>query len=713
MFGSGKQKIITTGSSILIFLITLHLIGVYIFVWGYYEWVKWGSISIGIVDTAPNPMNPFQYGKDSSTDLVYRFLFRGLVRYDIATNVYNGDLTNCDLADMTHIQCIIRDDAVWSDGTRIKSDDIIASFDTFRKSAPNSEIRLFLESVTIAKNGDIIDIKSTQKSPHMIEILTYPIIKADNIEAIRNGTVSAKNYVTSGPYIFSESALDTEYGFDRITLIRNEKWAKSTWLDKIHFKFFKDLASLERSTETLTIVIPPTKNEKLELGPRFREYQYTNFEYFSVFFNTKSMSRILRNLLHWQIWTSFGDTIAEDHRRTNTIFLSWWAILPTDNLKWFSDILRDLWYTKKIEIVSQIEQSSTTVSGEPVFEKAKYWTNKENVTTLFVDDGKDELILTGNIPPNIESVNINGYSLQEFIPGGNTFTYKVTKSWGTLTEWKNIYTLTLKPFEWKSQNLFKLNRTETLTIYATTDPVKMNEYKNQVKDAYNATQNTPAMIAARERWKIEKLKNAQELKDEYYYNNKNEIFKIKIWYVIGPQSTEFYANHIDTALRLLGVKTELIPLGPKDIQSLITSGERNYDILVIGVSVEWSLSSIGKLFLSSESKTSGVNFSNVENKTLDSLFTTLRSTTEPSKRAKIEENIEKIMNTESFFLPISSPYHRIWVDRNIKWIPKVDIIPDVASFVDIFIGTSIKENYVRNMQDKSISGFFLWIWSKL
>ena len=164
MFGSGKQKIITTGSSILLVIITLHLIGVYIFVWGHYEWVKWGSISIGIVDTAPNPMNPFQYGKDSSTDLVYRFLFRGLVRYDITTNVYNGDLTNCDLADMSHIQCTLRDDAVWSDGTRIKSDDIIASFDTFRKSAPNSEIRLFLESVTITKNGDIIDIKSTQKS---------------------------------------------------------------------------------------------------------------------------------------------------------------------------------------------------------------------------------------------------------------------------------------------------------------------------------------------------------------------------------------------------------------------------------------------------------------------------------------------------------------------------------------------------------------------
>ena len=54
--------------------------------------------------------------------------------------------------------------------------------------------------------------------------------------------------------------------------------------------------------------------------------------------------------------------------------------------------------------------------------------------TLFINEAKDELLLTGNIPQNIESVSINGYKLQEFIPGGNSFTYKVSKSSGTLLE---------------------------------------------------------------------------------------------------------------------------------------------------------------------------------------------------------------------------------------------------------------------------------------
>lgn len=71
------------------------------------------------------------------------------------------------------------------------------------------------------------------------------------------------------------------------------------------------------------------------------------------------------------------------------------------------------------------------------------------------------------------------------------------------------------------------------------------------------------------------------------------------------------------------------------------------------------------------------------------------------------------MNSESFFVPISSPNHRIWVDRNIKGMPQVEVIPDIASFVDVFIGTSIKENYIRNMTEKSASGFFLWLASKI
>ena len=100
------------------------------------------------------------------------------------------------------------------------------------------------------------------------------------------------------------------------------------------------------------------------------------------------------------------------------------------------------------------------------------------------------------------------------------------------------------------------------------------------------------------------------------------------------------------------------------------SGERNYDILVIGISVEWSLANIGQLFGNNGSKNSNLNFSSIENRSLETLFGELRWTTDLNKVQNIEQDISKIMNTESFFIPVSSPYHRIWVDRNIKGIPQ-------------------------------------------
>ena len=88
-----------------------------------------------------------------------------------------GDLTNCDLTNILLIQCTLRDDAVWSDGTRVKTDDIITTLEAFKKSAPKEEVRALLETISISKNGDRIEIKSTKKNALIIEMLMYPIVK--------------------------------------------------------------------------------------------------------------------------------------------------------------------------------------------------------------------------------------------------------------------------------------------------------------------------------------------------------------------------------------------------------------------------------------------------------------------------------------------------------------------------------------------------------
>lgn len=199
------------------------------------------------------------------------------------------------------------------------------------------------------------------------------------------------------------------------------------------------------------------------------------------------------------------------------------------------------------------------------------------------------------------------------------------------------------------------------------------------------------MIADRQRKKEETIKHLESLSDEYYYNDDREPFSLKIAYIVGPQGTESHAQIADNALKLIGVKTELIAYGPKEMKSLFETGKKEYDIFITGISVDGSIANIGRFF----EKGASFNFSNYSNPTLDRLFSDLKPLTDTQDIQKIESKILKIFNTHSFFFPLSSPVHRIYIDRNIKRVSNIKIMPDIPSFADIFGIASIKEVYIR------------------
>ena len=124
----------------------------------------------------------------------------------------------------------------------------------------------------------------------------------------------------------------------------------------------------------------------------------------------------------------------------------------------------------------------------------------------------------------------------------------------------------------------------------------MADYKKTVDDTYLARDNTPALIAEREREKTKQKETALALDPLYYYNKDGNPFKLVVAYVTGPQSTESYGLKIEGILKKLSVKTELLPLEPKDLQEMIKSGKKEYDILIAGVSVGDTISDIGQLF---------------------------------------------------------------------------------------------------------------------
>ncbi len=701
------RKYIVIGSFVTFFFTFLHLIWVYVFLNGQYIWLPGGSISIAMIGKMPDVMNPLSYGWKSSDNLVFRFLFRSLITYDPETGTFSGDLGNCDISKIQKVECTLRNNIEWSDKTSIQSGDVLATIEAFRDSAVDPKMLAFLKWVSVTESKDKIILTSKTKNPLMMDLLTYPIIRSDMIEQLRTQRFSTGVYITSGLYKFGEVARDEEYGFDRITLLANPAsslaWA---WLDKVHFKYFPDNLTLERWIETVSIILPPWRDVNISLTGRFKQYQYTGYEFFWVFFHTDRLPKNLRNSLHWQLGTLLSGSIDPSHRAVDNFFHDVGNTLPTKSLGNFSDILRKNGYLKKEELIANIDAESLTVTGGVRYDKPKFFENRENSNVLFgsMPDKEKWMILYGNVPETTVAISINDYTLREFKPWNTEFAYKISEANGTIMEWENTYSLVIN-------NGSTETKAETITLYLTNNTWALEAYRVTVNSGYLARINTPAFLADRQRKKEEKKAKIVPLDDRYYYNGLGEPFRLKVAYTTWPQWTELYAEKIEKILKDLWVMTELISYKPADIEGLIRSGKKEYDILVLGIETPGNIGHIWQLFLSSESWV-GVNFSNIESGKLDDFFINLRTATDSWSVNIISSQITDFMREESFFLPISSPLKSIYIDRNLKWVKSINIIPDASYFYTMFNYASIKDSYILNMKGKSITGFLSWIIDK-
>jgi nucleotide-binding universal stress UspA family protein len=648
--------------SVILGFLIIHLIGIYIYSGGKYIGLPGGSVSIGIVSKAPNIIDPLGYGLSKNTDLVLRFLFRSMVRYNASKWLLEGDIANCDLANLARVSCRIKENITWSDGTRIQPIDVISTFQAFRTSQWSTRVGRFLGGVSvIEENGNII-FEARERNPLMIDLLLYPVIRSDMLEQIKTGRFLTGSYVSSGPYTFAEVGSDSEYGFDRITLAKNLKYSGNIpWIDKLSFKFFATSQSLERSADTLGLIIPPSQTVALTLTDRFREYLYTSHEFFGIFFHTDRLDRNMREALHWQLGTTLSGVVDTWHSPIGSLFVQGGPMIKVGaQKKSFADMIRASGYIKKDEKLAQLDKISTTVGGEVTYEAPKFFQKKDNSLVLYLSDADKWITLYGKVPTTVNSVAINGKELKEYIPGKWIFIYTIARDRENLNEWENLYSLTLTT----GSGLALTG--ETIRAYYSTNSGTLAGYRSKVESEYISRKNTPALIAERQRKKDEAKKQVEALVEGFYYNTKNEPFSLKVVSVSGPQGTEYYGERIEKALKDLGIKTDRTILEPKDIATMIQTGKKDYDIIVIGAENPGGISQLGQIFLSSEAG-KGINFANIESKTLDTLFAELRGTTDETKLQAIQKKITESMQTESFFLPLARPYHRLYTDRNLKW----------------------------------------------
>lgn len=204
------RKYLAILSAFFVIISGIHLVTAYLYSDSNSVPEKGGAISIGFVGSAP-AINPTLFRKEPSEDFILRFLYRSLLRYDLDTRTMQGDLANCDLGkNFAEIRCFFKSGALWSDGTPIIKEDVLATYALFSETPTNKALQSALAKTTVSDGGDSIIFRTESANVDLLDVFTVPIISVRMAEKIRSGDFSmATDAVYSGPFVLENTIPQT------------------------------------------------------------------------------------------------------------------------------------------------------------------------------------------------------------------------------------------------------------------------------------------------------------------------------------------------------------------------------------------------------------------------------------------------------------------------------------------------------------------------
>ena len=140
----------------------------------------------------PTTLNPL-LNEDITVARILRLIFEPIAILDNELRI-TGNLAELDFAsDFSGVTVTIRDDAIWSDGIPVTSDDLIFSVETLKNAPPQAIYRANVQNIanTERVNSKTVHITFTQASVTAGYALNFPIIPAhsqDDMNPVGNGS---------------------------------------------------------------------------------------------------------------------------------------------------------------------------------------------------------------------------------------------------------------------------------------------------------------------------------------------------------------------------------------------------------------------------------------------------------------------------------------------------------------------------------------------
>lgn len=691
-------------------LILAHLSYVYLYEWANKSPINWWTISVGFVWDSPS-VNPLDFGKNPSTDYILRFLYRWLLKYDVKSKKMEWDIANCDLwKNFSKITCYIKENETWSDWTLITKEDILATYKTLKDTDTNKSIKNILEWITIEDKWTYIEFTSKNADVLLLDSFEIPIVKKSKIEDFLAWKTENLNNITSWPYVYDKKEFDEKFNIKKISIQKRDSDSFSwVYISKYVFKYFNDENALMKNEDTLNIVLENSNSSKINLSPRFLEYKYILPQYIWLFLNVEKINNIdLRKFLLFQIESanfdeilppSLGKKVNNPFFSENKISQELWNKNIVSTLNKLNYFKTDYLITEASKKYDDLLKPQKTSSWIP---NSIYFTTPSRQKISF-SNNSTEILLSWNVPTWVDAVYINDYKLTSFSPGNTKFYFKAKKEFNTIKIWPNYYSLSFEIW-WK-----KIKK-ETITIYVYEKEEEINEKKEEISNNLAKIKE----LSTQEKNKITSEKQAEidkitKLDNLYFYDKNLNRFKLKLEYSNNWPFFLKLAEKIKNEFKILGIDVEIKEANSWRMEEIVKKWEKSYDLLLTWVNHWMFYYNISPFFHSWQAK-QGFNFSKIRSINLDILLEKLKSSElEEDKIKAIEKESLEIFKNEAILKTFYSPYSRFFVDKNIKDILNIDIIPYTYQTYEITKNWYIKEDLVINYTDKNIDNFIKWI----
>lgn len=180
--------------------------------------------------------------KNSSEKIISSLIYSGLLKkieneyvYDIAEEIsYDEGYKNIDIK--------IKPDAKFSDGSEIKSDDIIWTYELAKNPNFNSIFKISLEGVNFEKiNDKVLRINLKNNYPEIKELLTVGILKSEYMKNVNTDPSKIKDFkienIYSGVYKINETI--KEDNKETFVLKENKYYHSKPYIKYIDFYSYK------------------------------------------------------------------------------------------------------------------------------------------------------------------------------------------------------------------------------------------------------------------------------------------------------------------------------------------------------------------------------------------------------------------------------------------------------------------------------------------